>query len=268
MTKIIKKVLMCQPDFFRIDYVINPWMRTGAVVNQNKALRQWEDVVRAYQKYNIEVEVIRQDLNLPDMVFSADQAFPFSKKRLVMSRFFYQQRQSETRYYRKWFEQNDFEIINLPSECSFEGTGNCLFSNGNCFLGNGFRNSQKTSRILSKTVGKKVLVLDIIDSRFYHIDTCLFILNPQTVFYYPRAFSRTSREIIKMYFKNSFVLEKEEALNFAANSVVCQNTIFTQEGNLRFFRELGKLGYDVVELDTSEFFKAGGGLHCLTLILE
>ena len=63
---------MCPPRAFDVVYTINPWMDLNNKPDKALALKQWEDLYNTYIKLDIEVAVIEQDKNLPDMVFTAN----------------------------------------------------------------------------------------------------------------------------------------------------------------------------------------------------
>ena len=267
----LKKVLMCEPKFFRVDYQINPWMKLGSV-DQKNALKQWQNLVEIYQKNEIEVTILNQQENLPDMVFVADQGLIINnsnkKKTLLLSNFRYSQRQGESKIYADWFEKNNFEIKTLPKEIFFEGGGELLYWNEKYFIGQGFRNSNNVASYLQQNFGLDLIGLDLINDKFYHLDTCMFVLNDETIFYYPPAFSEDSIKIIKSLITNPIEFEKEEVMNFAANSVLSGKKVFVQSGNHSFIKKLKDFGYEAIEIDVSEFVKSGGGIHCLTFELE
>jgi N-dimethylarginine dimethylaminohydrolase len=37
----MSRLLVCPPDYFSIDYEINPWMRRSNVVAPERAIQQW-----------------------------------------------------------------------------------------------------------------------------------------------------------------------------------------------------------------------------------
>jgi N-dimethylarginine dimethylaminohydrolase len=74
--------------------------------------------------------------------------------------------------------------------------------------------------------------------------------------------------VLKKLVPHLIEFSKEEAYGFCANSIVTDHHIIHQKGNPTFSNKLNKLGYVSVEVDTSEFMKSGGGIHCLTNILE
>lgn len=266
MNKIIKKILMCEPSHFEVSYKINPWMQIGSV-NKKLAGKQWQDLVKIYEDLKIEVEIVEQKKGLPDMVFTADQGI-IKGQNLLLSNFRYEQRQKETDTYSKWFEEKGYLVNRLPENVSFEGGGESLWFGNKLLVGTGFRGRPEISRNIKEIWPEvEIISLQLIDPYFYHLDTCLFVLNRETIFYYPSAFSDLSQIVLKQITPNLIEISKKEACNFAANSTVTDHHVVMQKGNLEFLGELGRLGYVGVETDVSEFMKAGGGIHCLTSIL-
>jgi len=265
-TKYIKKVLLCEPSQFSVDYVINPWMRVGSV-NKSVAAAQWNNLANTLTKLGIKKEIIKPVKGLPDMVFAADQAV-IKNNNLVLSNFHYPQRRSEVKKYLPWFEKQKFKIHKLPKKHFFEGSGDCVWYKDLLFTGTGFRNSPKICKFLSKYLRVETKCLELINPKFYHLDTCLFPLNDTVAFYYPPAFSQKSQKILKTLVKNLISLTDKEANNFAANSLVTDHHVIMQKGNKNFADKLKTLGYKTVEIDVSEFMKSGGGIHCLVQPLE
>ncbi len=71
-----KKILMCPPDFFGVDYVINPWMegQTGRA-EAAAARRQWLDL-KALVERHADVLLLAPRPGLPDLVFTANAGLP------------------------------------------------------------------------------------------------------------------------------------------------------------------------------------------------
>ncbi len=259
------KLLMCSPEQFRVDYAINPWMNVGSV-NSDLAQKQWHELRDAYVSLGAEVTVIDADESLPDMVFAADQGI-FRDKKVVLSRFRYAQRRGESVFYAKWFEDHGYEVLHLPPEIFLEGGGESWWLGDTLLLGRGYRTSEAAAHVVENFLGKRVVSLQLIDERFYHLDTCLFVLNATTVFYYPPALSDDARETLKKMVPNVFELTEKEALSFAANSVVVDKTVVVHKGNESFEKKLHELEMKTISIDVSEFLKSGGGIHCLTAMI-
>lgn len=263
--KIIKKVLMCEPKYFEVNYAINPWMKIGSV-DKKRAYKQWLELLGIYGKLGIKVDIIEQKENLPDMVFAADQGL-FYRKNILLSNFRYPQRREEKKYYKQWFEKNDFKIETLPERVFFEG-GDSVWFGDKLLVGVGFRGNLEGVRGIGEIWGIRGIPLGLINPYFFHLDMCLFVLNKETIIYYPEAFSEVSRKKLKKLVPNLIPLEKKEAFNFAANSLVTDHHAVIQEGNRGVKKEIEGQGYLIIETDVSEFMKAGGGIHCLTGVIE
>ena len=258
---------MCKPLYFSsLNYAINPWMQPGTI-DQKKALQQWNQLVEAYKKQNITIEIINQKPGNPDMVFATDQGIVQGEK-VLLSRFWCDERKGETKHYEEWFRQNDYQIHHLPHDIYFEGNGDSFFWQDKLLIGVGYRASQQTCDAVSKIFDREVVPLEIVDPAFYHLDVGFFPLNNNTAFYYPQAFSQKSRGVLKKLVPNLIEFSKEEAYGFCGNSIVTDHHVIHQASNPTFKNKLHDLGYQSVEVAMSEFVKSGGGIHCLTNVLE
>lgn len=267
MRKIIKKVLMCKPLYFSsVDYVINPWMKPGTIDGE-KAMKQWETLVTTYQNLDIKVEIIDQQPDVPDMVFAADQGI-VKNRQVLLSSFRYPERRGETKYYEQWFIAHGYEIKHFPKNVYFEGNGDTHFWRDIVFVGVGIRTDVKACKTIENFFGKEVIPIEIGNPLFFHLDVALFDLDDNTAFYYPPAFSPKSLSILKEKIPNLIELTKDEVDNFATNCVITGSDVVCQKGIKTFNEKLTKLGYQTHEVDLSEFMKSGGGVNCLTNILE
>jgi len=258
---------MCKPLYFdTLDYIINPWMQPGTI-NGEKAMREWNELVSVYQNQGIHVEIIDQQKGNPDMVFTADQGIVQGNK-VLLSRFWTKERRNESSYYEPWFHEHDYQVITLPEDIYFEGNGDSSQWRDKIFIGVGYRANDKTCSEIGKLLDHEVIPLEIIDPKFYHLDVGFFALNDDTIFYYPSAFSEKSRGVLKKLVPNLIEFTKEEAIGFCANSVVTDHQVIHQKSNQTFTDKLAELGYNSIEVDVSEFGKSGGGIHCLTNILQ
>lgn len=262
----IKRVLLCKPTYFAVDFVINPHMKLGSV-DTGRAMLQWNNLVTALTGSGIKADIIKQEKGLPDMVFATDQGI-VQNDAIVLANFRFDERKKETTYYREWFISHGFKIKTIDKELAFEGGGNTQFFGDILFVGIGFRATAKSCDALSEQLSVKVLPLEIIDPYYYHLDTCYVTIDNDSAFYYPPAFSEQSCDLLKSVVRNLYKLTKTEAEGFAANSFVSGNTIFIQANLPSFKAKLEALGKKVIEVDVSEFHKAGGGIHCLINPLE
>lgn len=262
MTRVIKKVLLCSPKYFQIHYQINPWMGNKQI-DRSQAQKQWLRLNKLYQQLGIQIITINAQPNLPDMVFTADQGL-VKNNSVIMANFRFRQRRPETKIYQDWFKKYGFNLLFLPKSLYFEG-GDALETGNKIIVGHGFRTSPQTPQVLAKLLKTPVVSLRLINPYFYHLDTCLFVLSPKEAFYYPKAFDRASQKKLASLFPKLIPLAKKEAFFLTANSFTTNHQVITQEKTPIFTKRLIQLGYQVHQVNTSEFTKAGGGIHCLTI---
>src|ERR1043166_5702931 len=119
------RFLMCPPDLYDVDYVINPWMEGNIHKSSREvAVGQWQGLYKLLQK-NAEVEKISPQPGLPDMVFTANAGMAVGQK-FVLSRFLHRERQGEQEHFKRWFKKHGFEVFELPPDLPFEGAGDAL----------------------------------------------------------------------------------------------------------------------------------------------
>lgn len=263
---VIKKALMCNPLYFTVEHVYNPWMIPGSV-DTKKAIRQWNKLKKIYEDLGVAIEVIDQVKGINDMVFATDQGLVQGRE-VLLSNFRPPERQPERAEYKKWFEKNNYTIHELPSHHYLEGNGETYFWNDIIFVGTGVRSDPEIPKFLQKFYDREVVYVKIIDRAFFHLDVGFFPLNNEIVFYYPPAYSPGTIKEFKKRIPNLIEFTKEEAFGFCANSVVTDHHVIVQKGNPTFIKKLHELGYQTTEVDLGEFIKSGGGAHCLTNILE
>src|SRR5665647_2117941 len=113
MTAARQSILMCSPDHYGIDYVINPWMQ-GQLGRTNRALalRQWEGL-RQILSVGAEIALVEAQPGLPDMVFTANAGM-VGENVAVLSRFRSPERRGEESFFRAWFEHSGFSIAPWP----------------------------------------------------------------------------------------------------------------------------------------------------------
>jgi N-dimethylarginine dimethylaminohydrolase len=260
-------LLMCAPTGYGLFYEINPWMTMENQPDIALATRQWEELYRTLtEKVGANVHLVPQSPDCPDMVFTANAGLVRGQY-VMLSNFRHPQRQVEEPHFRQWFEEQGYSVQLLPVGCKFEGEGDALFAGDTLLAGYLKRSDICAHRYLSESLAVPVLSLELIDDRWYHLDTCLFPLTTTTVVYYPGAFDPYARVVIESNF-DTLEVNHEEALRFACNAVVIGQQVVLPSGCPRLTADLEARGYTVHSVDLSEFLKAGGAAKCLTLFLR
>ena len=131
------KILMCPPDHFTVDYVINPWMAGHeSSLDIDLAKTQWRTLRDTIEEY-AEIAEIQPQPGLPDLVFTANAGAVYGDK-AVASHFMPHERRPEEVHYKKWFRDNGFNLLNLDEKIGFEGAGDCLFDREGPWLWTGY----------------------------------------------------------------------------------------------------------------------------------
>jgi lysine-ketoglutarate reductase/saccharopine dehydrogenase-like protein (TIGR00300 family) len=265
------RYLMCSPEFFQVDYVINPWME-GNIDRANRALaaEQWHRLNVILSGAG-KVELIPPILGSPDMVFTANAGLVLGDQ-AILSRFLHPERQSEEPHFRDWFQQHGFRVHELPKDLPFEGAGDALLDRVKPLLwaGYGFRTELDTHALIAELLGVEVVSLRLIDKRFYHLDTCLCALERGFLMYYPPAFDARSNTQIehRVPTEKRIVLDETDAIHFAANAVNIGETLILHRAGDLLKSQLSAAGFQVFEAPLTEFIKSGGAARCLTLRLN
>jgi N-dimethylarginine dimethylaminohydrolase len=259
-------LLMSPPDFFEVVYAINPWMT--ATVDRDQAMRQWDALHQTLTgPAGARVSLIPPVQNLPDLVFTANAAFVHGNK-AVIARYKHPERQPEEPHAERWFREQGFDVCLLPREMNFEGAGDALtYADQFVVAGYKQRTDIEAHQALSRETGLPVLSVELIQSRFYHIDVCLCPLTGGHLIYYPGAFDHYGLQVIETNVPEHLRLPvtAEEAGRFCCNAVNVGDTVVLNQGSAILVAELRRRNFQVLEVDLSEFIKAGGSAKCLTL---
>jgi N-dimethylarginine dimethylaminohydrolase len=258
---------MCPPDYFGIEYEINPWMNVRVGSDSQLARRQWTALLQTLAGLGVAVDLIEPVPRLPDLVFTANAGLIFENL-FIRSRFRYGVRQGEAPYFEAWARGRGLEVVNLPAGCNFEGAGDALFCGETLIAGYRFRSDVRSHQWIGQRLGVEVLPLELIDPRFYHLDTCFCPLAPDLALYYPGAFDEYACSVLRDRVPNLIEVAVEEAISFSCNAVVVGKTVILNEGAPKLAQDLGEWGFDVRPLGFSEFIKSGGSAKCLTLRVD
>jgi len=261
------RVLMCRPDYFGIEYEINPWMDRAHPANHELAVHQWESLHGILSGLGAAIELVEPQAGLPDLVFTANAAL-ICGGRAILSRFRHPQRQGEEPYFAAKLEQLGLEVVRLPNDEYFEGAGDALFCGEGLFAGYRIRSMARSLQHVATLIRVQIMPLELVDQRFYHLDTCFCPLEPSHAIWYPEAFDAYGQQVIRANIQNLIDLTEAEAIGFAANAVVIGRHVVTNTGCPQLHARLRDQGFDPIETPLSEFVKAGGSAKCLTLRLD
>ena len=253
---------MTAPTHFTVEYAINPWMDTSTPVDTGLAVRQWENLLATYRTLGHTVELVEPVAGLPDMVYAANGGLIVDGT-AVVARFAYPQRAGEATAYGAWMADHGFEP--RYTQHTNEGQGDLLVIGSMILAGFGFRTDRRAHGEVAQLTGKPVVSLELVDPRFYHLDTALAVLDDDTIAYYPPAFGDDARARLQELFPNAIEVATADAYVLGLNVVSDGKHVVLPANAGGFARQLAEAGFEPVPVDLSELLKGGGSVKCCTL---
>jgi N-dimethylarginine dimethylaminohydrolase len=198
-------------------------------------------------------------------------------RKVLLARYRFPERQGEEPHGRSFFEALRRqgivdEIHDMPDGVYFEGAGDCYWDpyRRALWVGWGQRSSKEAKTTIERIYGLPAIALELVDPRFYHLDTAFCVLSGGEVLYVPCAFTAEARAMIEglVGAENLIAVSDEDAAGLAANSVaVGRNLVFGHCGPA-LEADLAARGYVVHKVPLGSFGRSGGSAYCLTLRLD
>jgi ornithine aminotransferase len=274
-------LMMSSPRHFEVSYTINPWMdpsqwSVSAKRLASDARRGWAQLKATYERLGARVTTQPAVRGLPDMVFTANAALVLDRK-VLLARFLCKERQGEESPDRAFFEalraQGHVDaIVEPPAGLYFEGAGDAIWDAGRrvIWTGHGQRSSREMNTVIESLFGVRTVPLELIDPRFYHLDTCFCVLGGGEVLWYPAAFSPESADTVRRVAGPSSLIEAttEDAMHLGVNSVCLGRDVVMCHASAVTRAALEARGYRVHVVPLDSFNRSGGAAYCLTLRLD
>ena len=270
-------VMMVNPKYFTVEYAINPHMldESGNIhkVDEELAKSQWQELKSSYEQIGLKVHQVAGVESLPDMVFSANTSFPYldanGKKHVVASQMHSKFRKAEVEHIMKWYQKNDYQIHHLNNDLDFEANGDALLHSKWILGGYGFRTSLEIYNELSELTKLPVIALELISDKFYHLDTCLSIIDHETIAIVKEGFAPHSLKLLETLYKNIIYIDYREAIDSFAANCHCPDSknVFLHDKCPVFKKKLEDHGLRVHGLNTSEYMKSGGSVFCMKMMV-
>jgi N-dimethylarginine dimethylaminohydrolase len=264
---------MVEPDHFRVDYAINPYMDVAEQPDPARARAQWLHLVEVIRAYGGEVDVLGQRPDAPDMVYAMNLGLVVNRderRHALMSHMRFAERRMETLTAQPWFAEHGYSTAYVGRD----GVGAHLeagdiFPFGDALVaGYGPRSEELALKHLAAELDVRVRGLRITHPGMYHLDLAFCPLDETRAMVAPSAFDEASAAAALALVPEPLVLTEEEALTFCANSIVLGRTVLMPVCPDRVRARLEEWGFEIVLVDVTEFHKGGGSIRCLTNPLD
>jgi len=264
-----------EPQHFRVEYVINPFMDPADQPDPALAMAQWHEMVATLERLGATVDVLPQREDAPDMVYAMNLGLamvrPDGSPSMVMSHMRFPQRRMETSSAQPFFAGLGF----ATSYVGRDGVGAHLeagdaFAFGDALVvGYGPRTEELALKHLAADLGVRVRGVRITHPGMYHLDLAFCPLDERRAIVCPDALAPESAEALLDLVPEPLVITEEEALStFAANSIVIGRTIVMPSCPDRIRPILEGWGFTIRIVEMSELHLGGGSVRCVTNPLD
>ena len=261
-TQRLRQYVMTRPTYFSVEYAINPWMDTTTSVDTERAVAQWEDLYDTYRRLGHTVDLVEPVPGLPDMVYAANAGLIVNGAAIV-ARFKHAERDGESTAYAAWMDRRGHDPV--ATRHVNEGQGDLLVVGTMILAGTGFRTDPRAHVEVAALTGMPVIALELVDPRFYHLDTALTVLDDTTIAYYPPAFTDRSRAQLQQLFPDAIEVSSTDAYVLGLNAVSDGRHVVHPAQATGFAEQLYHAGFHPIGVDLSELLKGGGSVKCCTL---
>ncbi|MBB4853016.1 N-dimethylarginine dimethylaminohydrolase [Mycobacteroides chelonae] len=264
-TPTTRHYVMVPPTYYTVEYAINPWMDVTNPVDPALATAQWDALRATYERLGHTVDILSPVAGLPDMVYAANGGIVL-RGNAVVARFKHAERAGEADAHAEWMRGHGLRAMH--SSYTNEGQGDFLLAGDIILAGTGFRTDVRSHVEIARMLEIPVVTLELVDPRFYHLDTALAVLDAQTVAYHPPAFSAASQARLKFMYPNAIIASSADACVLGMNAVSDGRHVMLPARATGFAEQLRAAGFEPIGIDLSELLKGGGSVKCCTLELH
>ena len=262
---VLKKVILCQPQYMNIRDVINETQKhfKNEGIHIEKALEQHDEFVNTLREQGIEVILLPYHKKYPEQVFTRDIGFTLGET-IFVADMASDVRNGEENVLKQWLEDEEISYYNIIGH-QIEG-GDVIIDRDTIYIGLSDRTNAEAIGHLQNLLKKQFDIIPIdFKSKYLHLDCVFNIVSPELALIYPDALKP---EHIDLFKKRYEVIEVSEEEQFTLGTNVLSigyKKIISLPVNKEVNEELRKRGFEIIEVDITEIIKSGGSFRCCTL---
>ncbi|MDT8400524.1 MAG: arginine deiminase family protein [Bacteroidales bacterium] len=221
------------------------------------ALRQHSDYARALQICGLETIVLEADENYPDSVFVEDTAL-LTPECAIITRPGAVSRRGETESIRSVIEEYFIAVYEVSAPGTVEA-GDIMMVGSHFYIGLSERTNREGAEQLISFLehhgmtGSRVELKDVL-----HLKTGVSYLENNTLL-------AAGEFHAKKEFQGFNIIDIDPSESYAANCIWVNDNVLVPSGYPRTAQYIRDAGFNIIEIDVSEFRKLDGGLSCLSL---
>jgi N-dimethylarginine dimethylaminohydrolase len=236
---------------------------TALALDQHRRLRE------ALTRHGVRCHMLDPAPGLPDLCFTRDCAVVTPWGAVLLNPAM-PHRRREVRYVEDYLRTLGARPIHI-TEGTIEGGDVCIARDGLAIIGvSGERTSAAGADALAgmfRANGWDVILCPF-DAYHLHLDTIFCMLDPHRALACTEALPQHFLDALRARGIQVLDVRHAEARALGCNIVSLDGrTLLIGAGQTRLQGLLAKAGFEIVEIDISQFSACGGGLHCLTMPL-
>ncbi len=225
--------------------------------NLSQALAQHDAYIAALEQCGLEVTVLAADERYPDSTFIEDTAI-LTRRLAVITNPGAESRNGEMHATRDVVQQFYAAVEEIETPATLDG-GDVMEMNGHFFIGLTARTNARGARRF----------ISILDQNGYTGSTVslksLLHLKTGVTWIGGRDMLAAGELIDNPAFRDFDIIPVPPEEAYAANCIRVNDRVIIPAGFIHIQKEMAGRGYDLIEVEMSEFQKMDGGLSCLSL---
>ena len=262
---VLKRVILCQPEYMTIRDVINETQKhfKDEGIHIDRALEQHNELVNTLRNYSIDVILLPYHKKYPEQVFTRDIGFTLGET-IFVADMASDVRKGEDIVLKQWLEDEGISYYNIIGD-QIEG-GDVIIDRDRIYIGLSNRTNQEAIDHLQELLNKQFEVITIdFQEKFLHLDCVFNVISPEVALIYPNALNKKDIDLFKTRYHLIEVSEKEQFTLGTNVLSIGNNRILSLPVNKEVNQQLRQHQFEVIEVDITEIIKSGGSFRCCTL---
>jgi N-dimethylarginine dimethylaminohydrolase len=262
---VLKRVILCQPQYMTIRDVINETQRhfKDEGIHIERALEQHEAMVSTLRQNGVEVILLPYHKKYPEQVFTRDVGFTLGNT-IFVADMASKVRQGEDDVLKQWLEDEGFSYYNIIGD-NIEG-GDVIIDRDTIFIGLSERTNQKAVDHITPLLSKFEVKAIPFKAEYLHLDCVFNVVSPDVAIIYPDALTEEDIQLFRSRYKDVIEVTEDEQFTLGTNVLSIGNKkVLSLPVNKGVNKELRDRGFEVIEVDITEIIKSGGSFRCCTL---
>lgn len=272
-TGILKKVLLCSPDYMKlqpINVIAEKWIKENNGLNIEKCIKEHKDLIKAYEENGVEVVLMEPEENLTNEVFARDFGACI-REGYILGNFKKPIRYGETEAYKKKMKELGVPCVAKVSKGYFEGGDFWFLDDNTLAIGVIARTDETAIGEIRDQIGKfgyNIIPIKCAEENL-HLDMCFNIVDDKIAVACKSALPDHFLRILEEKEFELIDIPQEGVFEHHCNLQALGNRrVISLKSNTKVNKKLKDCGIKVIELELEEILKSGGGPHCMTFPLK